>query len=81
MKSWPTFLRNPPLDDVRFFDVYPGDANSTRLKLRLGMSYEISIMALNDLGESPYSEAVTLSMSEYSAKEQFAFNCFIVIEL
>ena len=66
---------NPVLDrdDVRYFDVYPGDTNSTRLKLRLGMSYEISIMAFNDLGESPYSEAVTLNMSEYSGKEKICF--------
>ena len=61
-------------DEVRHFDVYPGDTNSTDLNLKPGTSYKISIMAFNNLGESPYSEAIiattmNTTTSKYRTRE------------
>ena len=58
---------NPLLDraDVRHFDVYPADRESARLPdLEPGTSYEMAIMAFNNLGESNYTtEAAIVTTS------------------
>ena len=61
-------------DDVRHYYVYPRDTNSkilqeTWLMLKPGTSYEISIMAYNDFGESPYSEALTATTLELNTSK------------
>ena len=62
-------------DAVRYVSVYAGDVH-VGPELEPGTSYEISIMAVNNLGESPRSEpiiATTLNMSEYSTKKHLSY--------